>query len=53
MQKLDPYMEDWYRFIREKLGSDAWIPLYINKNIPKRVMIFFSFLLSPQKPRAN
>lgn len=43
MQKLDPHMEDWYRFIQEKLGTDAWIPLYINRKHPQTGDDFFLF----------
>jgi hypothetical protein len=43
MQKLDPHMIDCYRFIQEKLGTNAWIPLYLNNKNPDTGDDFFLF----------
>jgi hypothetical protein len=34
-QKNDPFMNDCYGFIHEKLGTSAWIPLYVHWTMPK------------------
>jgi len=42
-------MEDCYAFVQNKLGTNAWIPLYIHQNIPKTADDFFLFsALAPQ-----
>ncbi len=47
--KLDPFMTDWHTSIQQKIGMDAWIPLYFNQIIPETTDDFFLFsALAPQ-----
>lgn len=43
MQKPDPYMNDWYQLIQDKLGTNAWIPIYIREKFPDIGDGFFLF----------
>lgn len=43
-------MNDWYRFIQEKLGTDPWIPLYLHDKIPDTDDDFFLFSAIAPKP---
>ncbi len=50
--KVDPYMNDCYAFIHNTLGTEAWIPVYINQSIPETKDEFFLFsALAPQNIR--
>lgn len=42
-QQIDPFMNDWYSFIHEKLGVNTWIPLFTHKVHPKTNDDFFLF----------
>ena len=43
MPQLDPNLNDWYRFIEDKLGADAWIPIFIDDKIPATGDDFFLY----------
>jgi len=48
-QPIDPYMNDCYSFIHDMLGTEYWIPLYINQTISGTKDEFFLYsALIPQ-----
>lgn len=48
-RKVDIHMNDCFAFIHDALGTEAWIPVFINQSIPEIMDDFFLFsALAPQ-----